>query len=409
MKSKMKLFLSLLLAGSMTASAASAAEISLWGDYTGPDGALMTEQIERFNALENGISLDFSIVPETQMLEKIPVSISTGTAPTMAIMMNTSMTVFIENDQLRPVDDFFEYTGRTKDDFIEGVIDIFSADGKLYGLPQDMSAARGLYWNKGLFEAAGLDPETPPTTWEEVFEFAEKLADPDNGVYGLTLPATDIGTVTSFVRSYGGDFFNFETKEVTINTQENIDALTLLQEKVFSPELTPAMVQDNQAGIFAGQYAIFFSGPWLPTGLVENGIDYGIANMPEGSVRSGNYVEGGLYLFFEGSSDEDVKAAYDYINYTYDLENRVKWCTETGFPPTTKDALADEAVASNKASQIFSSGMEGSNMLYPLISYSSELENSVLKPMMERIEAGEDVATVLEEAQQQADMIVASH
>ena len=409
MKKYSKLSLSLFLAGMMSVSSAAAAEISLWGDYTGPDGALMTEQIENFNALDNGINLDFSIVPEAQMLEKIPVSISTGTAPTMAIMMNTSMTVFIDANQLRSVDDFFEYTGRTPDDFIDGVIDTFTIDGKLYGLPQDLCAARGLYWNKDLFEAAGLDPETPPTTWDEIFEFAEKLQDPDNGVYGLTFPATDIGTVTSFLRSYGGELFNFETNEVTINTQENIDALTLLQEKVFLPELTPAMVQDNQAGIFAGQYAIFFSGPWLPSGLVDNGINYGITYMPAGSVKAGNIIEGGLYLFFEGSSDEDVKAAYDYINYTYDLENRVKWCTETGFPPTTKDALKDEAVSSNAASKIFAEGMEGSNLLYPFISYSSELENSVFKPMMERIEAGEDVATVLDEAQQQADMIAASH
>lgn len=412
MKRKGKRFLSMTVVGAlmsmMAASAAHAAEISMWGDYTGPDGELMTQMVENFNAKDNGIGLDFSIVPETQMQEKLPISISTGTAPTMAIMMNTSMAAFLEADQLLPVDDFFEKTGMAEEDFVSGVLEPFMVDGALYGLPQDLCVSRAMYWNKDLFEKAGLDPETPPATWEEVFEFAAKIEDKDNGIYGVSLPATDIGSVTCYLRSCGGELFDFETGEATIHRPENVEALSALQEALFAPELTPKQVQDTQAGILAGQYGIFFSGPWLVTGLEENGIHYGVVEMPAGSATVGKTIEGGLYLFFTGSSEEERKAAYDYIAYTYSDENRIAWSTGTGFPPCTVGALESDEVAANEVLTVFSD-MEDGNLLYPFLSYSGELENSVLKPMMERIESGEDVATVLEEAQAQASQIAAEN
>lgn len=403
-KSLVGMAMTSIMVAAMTVSAASATEVGLWGDYTGPDGELMTQMIENYNASDSGNHVDFSIVPEAQMQQKLPISISTGTAPTMAIMMNTSMTALLDAGQLLSIDDFFEQTDTKKEDFVDGVLDALTVDGKLYGLPQDLNVARAMYWNKDLFEKAGLDPETPPETWEEVFEYAEKLSDPDNGVYGLSFPATDMGTVTCILRSFGGDLFDYDTGAVTINTEENVKVLSMLQEKCFIPELSPNQVQDTQAGVLAGQYAIFFNGPWLVTGLKENNVNYGIREMPKGDVTNGRYIEGGLYLFFTGSTEEERQAAYDYVSYTYSDENRVKWSVGTGFPPCTKGALENEEVAANEALAIYAD-MDGCKFMYPFISYSGELENSVLKPMMERIESGEDVATVLEEAQTQADQI----
>ena len=64
------------------------------------------------------------------------------------------------------------------------VWDICCDDGDVYGIPLGLHI-RGLVYRKDLFEQAGLDPESPPTTIEELLEYAEILTNPDENVYGL--------------------------------------------------------------------------------------------------------------------------------------------------------------------------------------------------------------------------------
>ena len=61
-----------------------------------------------------------------------------------------------------------------------------------------------MYWNKDLFEKAGLDPETPPATYDEWTEMAQKLTDPDSHVYGSGLSYTNVGADACIMQMFGG-------------------------------------------------------------------------------------------------------------------------------------------------------------------------------------------------------------
>lgn len=61
--------------------------------------------------------------------------------------------------------------------------DIYTVDGKVYGIPRT-GYSMGLIYNKKLFTEAGLDPEKPPATWEELRAAAEKIAGLGNGTVG---------------------------------------------------------------------------------------------------------------------------------------------------------------------------------------------------------------------------------
>lgn len=403
----MTLALALMLGASL---AAAETEISMWADYTGPDGEVMTKQIAKYNDLDNGVKLDFSIVPNDQLQEKMPVAVATGTGPTMSILMTYEVAAYLDAGLLIPMEDFFEKTGMKREDFLDGTLDVCTFDGTLYGIPQDLSGIL-MYWNKDLFEKAGLDPETPPATWDEVFEFAAKINDPENGVYGVALAATGGSRAnTCLLRSYGGDLFDMETGLPTVNSTENIEAFTLLQEKVYKPGLTPYHMTDTQAICMAGSVGIFFGGPWLVSGCNESGLNWGMANMPSGPVTAGGSSEGGVYVVFKNNTDEEVAAAYDYIRHSYEEEVRVAWATTTGFPPSTVAAAENAAVADNPIIRMSGQSIVGANTPYPNgLTCISELENSVFNPMMERIENGEDVATVLAEAQEMATQVLNSH
>ena len=73
-----------------------------------------------------------------------------------------------------PVEDKFESTGYDKSSVMDVISSYYTVEGKQYAMPFNVSTPM-LYYNKDVFEAAGLDPETPPTTYDEVLEDAKKI------------------------------------------------------------------------------------------------------------------------------------------------------------------------------------------------------------------------------------------
>ena len=82
--------------------------------------------------------------------------------------------------------------GIDKSNFYENVLAKSYIDDALYGVPMQYNV-QYLYYNKDLFTEAGLDPENPPTTLDELREAAIACTDPSKNQYGLGLP-TDYGT-----------------------------------------------------------------------------------------------------------------------------------------------------------------------------------------------------------------------
>ena len=96
--------------------------------------------------------------------------------PDMVINLGTNRFSMVYSDYALCLDDLIASDGGDEfiNDFVESfMIDSF-VDGKIYSIPFQRSV-NILYYNKDMFAAAGLDPETPPTTWEELINYAKKL------------------------------------------------------------------------------------------------------------------------------------------------------------------------------------------------------------------------------------------
>lgn len=110
------------------------------------------------------------------------------------------------------------------DDFMEASIEVCrSESGDVVALPM-MTESGIIYYNKTMFEEAGITEL--PTTWEELYEVAVQLNDPDNDICGFACRGMGNPAVTQFsavLRSFGGDFFD-EDKNATLNTPEAVEA-----------------------------------------------------------------------------------------------------------------------------------------------------------------------------------------
>ena len=121
-------------------------------------------------------------------------------------------------------------------DIFPGPLSSVTYEGGIYGIPRGANTI-ALYYNADMFKAAGLDPDNPPKTWDELYEAAKALTDPSKNVYGLAFSAvgTEEGTFQflPWLQMTGGDYDN-------VDTEGGARALNLwkkiLDEKLASPD-----------------------------------------------------------------------------------------------------------------------------------------------------------------------------
>ena len=124
---------------------------------------------------------------------KVQAAIKGGNTPDLAIMFSIDLYSLLSMDAIADIDSFC--TTDADKEWLNGFYDGFmmnSRDGETtYGIPWQRSTIV-LYYNKDAFEAAGLDPEQPPKTWDELKEDAKKLTITENGQttqYGIQIPS----------------------------------------------------------------------------------------------------------------------------------------------------------------------------------------------------------------------------
>ena len=145
--------------------------------------------IDRFKTGQDRAEMEFVLVPQNEISTKLATAIAGGDAPSAARLGGPVLnSLFIDRNQAVAIDDL--EPGISDYDWIPAVKEAVSRDGKMYAVPVN-SGCMCLLYNKDLYEASGLDPEKPPTTLDELLEYASKIAKPDEQIWGhyvLTAP-----------------------------------------------------------------------------------------------------------------------------------------------------------------------------------------------------------------------------
>ncbi|WP_049563849.1 ABC transporter substrate-binding protein [Streptomyces sp. SBT349] len=245
------------------------------------------------------------------------------------------------------------------------------AEGRQFGIPT-ANYSMGLLYNRDLFEEAGLDPDTPPTTWEEVREASDAIAGLGGGVVGYgecTTENTGGWHLTSEIYSKGGQVAEQDGEEwqAAFNTPETVELLENLQamrwedDSMGSEQLRTC--EDLMIQMGAGQLGMYVAAPDnIPTivrqyeGTYEN---LGLASIPDGQ---GTLIGGEGYMINANASDEQIEAALTWLQWRFvnadEIERRIQDYLGKDLPvglpmPPTPDIWADgatrEAVEALKA------------------------------------------------------------
>ncbi len=223
--------------------------------------------------------------------------------------------------------------------FNPGVLQVVQdANGRVYGLPVN-GYAIGLLYNRALFEEAGLDPNKPPLTWDELRETAKTIKD-KTGKFGFQLmPATGEGgwLFTAIAYSFGANLIEKKDGKwvATYNDEATVKALTLLKEMLWNDE-TVKLVQDGVAAATSltnGEAAMHIKAPdllfWMHDNLGAKVENYGEGPMPQAGGNA-TLTGGAAWLFSPKASPEVLQAAVEWSLYrdfdlaTYELDLKTK-------------------------------------------------------------------------------------
>lgn len=146
--------------------------VTYWEKWTGFEADAMQEVIDDFNRSQDRIWVDFLSV--SQVEQKLLLATAGGNPPDVAGVWSHTITIFAGKGALLPLDRRLEEAGITGEDYHRVYWDLCSFRGFTWALPSTPSAL-GLHWNKRMFRKAGLDPDRPPRTLEELDRMAEQL------------------------------------------------------------------------------------------------------------------------------------------------------------------------------------------------------------------------------------------
>mgnify|MGYP000323325469 CR=1 FL=1 len=216
-----------MLAGTIVgyADEADPVTLSVWAPFTGSDGDVLREIIDNYNETNtDNITVQIDIMDNATLQSKLPTAVSTGTGPSFVLVGIEFLQQYAKNGLIEDISDFWDVTGVDKSNFYENVLAKSYIGDIQYGVPMQYNL-QYLYYNKDIFEAAGLDPETPPTTLEALKADAIACTDATKHQYANGIPY-DYAYYCEYLRANSGDVISGGGTENRLNYQENLDTLT---------------------------------------------------------------------------------------------------------------------------------------------------------------------------------------
>ncbi len=307
-------------------------QLTFWNNWDNVNMEVINELVDEFNASHPNIQVGSVFQPYSEMMTLLQTAIVSGNTPDVAAVDLIFLPQLVVTDGVQSLDEYIAQDDYPVDDFYPLLSGYDVMDGQRYALPVSTNNMQ-LIWNKDLFEAAGLDPEVSPTTWEEMRQMAIQCQDPDNGVVGFEFYTQPVGEGITWqfqvwLWAAGGEFLNEDNTAASFNTPEGLEALTYV-----SDMLQGNGSQPGEWGLFGEQKACMqLDGSWLFGYRKDAPFDWGIALVPapEGNITASNV--GGEHLFiFKDSAHKE--AAWEFVQYLTSTEVQIKWDMETGFLP----------------------------------------------------------------------------
>lgn len=284
--------------------------------------------IEAFEAEHPGVTVELEYIPEDYET-KIDTLIAGGAAPDVIYGHPYQLRKWYALGALLDLSDLYEAKGLNDDSIYDtSFYKNFEYEGAKVGTINGQDIIL-LYYNKTLFDAAGVDYPSEGWTWDDFIEAAQALTITEDGKttqYGVSLGAS-YTIAELFIWSHGGaivDDTYATDAEIVVDSPETIAGLQLMSDIVNTYKVSPT---PESAGVFGGSFeagnvAMKFDGAWAPVFLKDvEGLDWDMIVVPKGPEGRKTAVLYAGYGVYKDSQNPELAREFAAFMQSYDGQN----------------------------------------------------------------------------------------
>ena len=260
-------------------SAGKVLQVGIWDSNQEPG----IKQILADFTAKTGVETEVNVVTWNDYWTMLAAAAQGGELPDVFWMHANESVRYMSNDMLLDLTDKIAASELIKtENYPADIWDLYSLDGKNYAVPKDVDTI-ALWYNKTMFDAAGLEYPTADWTWEDLVDAAQKLTikNGDEVVqYGFGMSSDDYQEgYANWIYSYGGSMIDYNPLKSGFDKPETIQAMELLDSLLKSGAMpTQAVISENAKDVLfsSGKMAMSTMGSWMLAGLKAN--DYVVEN-----------------------------------------------------------------------------------------------------------------------------------
>jgi len=324
-------------------------QVRFWYGLGGQLGEAIEGQIAKFNQSQDRVEVEGVFQQSYNgVQEKFQAALVGGDVPEIVQMEIHATPQFASSGALTPLEQFYENDPEFNfEDLVPATLLNQRWEGKLYAMPINRSTPL-LYYNKDLFRAAGLDPEKPPTTWQEVRDMSKQITKTENGqttVYGF-VPMSSWWYFESMVWSNGGELMSEDLKNVTF-AEPGAEVVQVWADMIHQDKTARTFTGDKageqqQQEFIQGRAAMVLNST-ADLGRYTRDItnfEFGTAFLPHMEGHEHAVPTGGAAAAIPAVVPEEKKqAAWEFIKWWTSPEQAAVWSQNTGYFPVRQSSI----------------------------------------------------------------------
>lgn len=321
-----------------TTAAAKPVSIEYWQYFYETKVNLMDELIKEFQGANSNITVVQKHFPYDSYQQKVAAAVSAGSGPDIINLYYGWVPKYVKSGTLQQLPEA-SFSAEKIESTFAPMVKVNKIDGKYYTVPTAVRTL-GLFWNKDIFKANGLDPEKPPKTLEELVEMAKKCTKIENGkleIEGLTFQPS--GQLHSWFRpvllkQFGQEPISADQKTVQWNASENgykaFEFLVNLAkvDKVGEKDF----FTDDSTAFISGKAALHIDGSYRLGSLKSQAKDlnYGVTVLPsynDVDTSFGSFWTNGITT---NATGDKLDASVKFLEYLTSTDVMKTWTQKIG-------------------------------------------------------------------------------
>ena len=423
------------------AAASGPVELTFWHGMAGPLAEELQRLADGYNASQTKVHVTLIQSSYEQTIDKY-LQAGQGSRPDLVQMPEYMVQTMVDSRSVVPVEACINSSGYDTSQFLPTGLGAYATQGVQWSIPFNISNPV-LFYNRKTFVAAGLDPDKPPVSLDEMQADSDAIVKSGAATYGLALDSGFDSGGGWYIEQWfakAGEFYAdnqngraARATKVLYDNPTGISLLTLLQSMI--NDGLAVNVGDNSTSGFdnllkladkdaPAAMNIATSASIGPVLAVLNGgqfpqisnEDVGVAAMPGPEGKPGALVGGASLWVVDSGDDARTAAAWDFTSYLTAAQQQSEWSSATGYLPVRTDALTLDPLQTTWATdprfkvpydQLLSSP-EVPTSVGPIVGPLREVR-TVTAQGVASIFGGADVAATLASSAAQADALIADY